>query len=106
MTRLVNTLELCWYNGPKPSWKGGRRWCVLYWRGNVWGRLLDLGALTIYRVSVDTLKAPWLELATGAKLKPILRHLGIYARTRSKQGVELPLETIGAILKAVKGGTP
>ena len=106
MTRLVNTLELCWYNGPKPSWKGGRRWCVLYWRDKKVGRLLDLGALTIYRVPVETLADPYLQLAGTAKLKPIIRHLGIYARTRSKQGVDLPLETIGAILKAAKGYTP
>lgn len=106
MTRLVNTLELCWYNGPKPSWKGGRRWCVLYWRDEKIGRLLDLGALTIYRVPVETLVAPWVEWASKANKKSVLRHLGIYARTRSKHGAELPLETIGAILTAVKGGLP
>lgn len=101
MSRKVNTLELCLYNGPGPAWRGGWRQCVVYWRDAKRARLLDLGTLILYRVKLSTLAPPYM-VPLQSPMRGTLKRLAIFARERQRSGVEVPLETIGSILEEGK----
>ena len=102
MTRNVNTLRVMYYTGPGPAWRGGERSVVVFWKGAANARLLDLGTLNTMTVKTDTLRHPYTRPWDGTAMRVMMKRLGIRAREMQRDGADLPLETIGAVISAAR----
>ena len=107
MARQVNTLCPMYYQGAGAGWRGGERCVIVYWQGKKSARMLDLDDLHTYLVKADTLVGPYARVWDGERdkegsMRPLMRRLAAVAKHRQSIGVELPLETIGAILTAAR----
>ena len=103
MTRQVNTLTPLYYTGAGPAWRGGERRVIVFWKGKALSRMLDLCTLGTLVVKTDTLCHPYTRPWEDSKsLRASMKVLAAKAQIWQKAGVNLPLETIGAIIVAAK----